>query len=78
MQTVFSVVIDADGNLAVDGKKAVLADLPGLAAAALKASPDVRATIAADKDCKHGVVIAVLDQLRSAGITKVGFAVVKP
>ncbi len=76
-QAVFTVAISAAGDLQVDGKKAVLGDVEPLAAAAVAAHSNLRAVVAADKDCKHGLVIAVVDQLRQAGIAKVGFAVDK-
>lgn len=76
-QIVFSVGIDRNGALTVDGKRvsdrsAVLS----LAAAAKKKSADVRAVIQADQNVTHGNVVRVMDELKQAGIAKIAFGVV--
>jgi len=76
VQLVLEVEIHANEELKADGK--VVADttaLIGVAKAAVAKSPDVRAVIRADKDAKHGRVIAVLDALKQAGISKIAFGV---
>lgn len=79
-QVVLSVTIDAAGHLALDG--APFADAAALqrAAAARAARGDVtaaelRAVIAASNASSHGAVVAAIDALRSAGVTKIAFAV---
>ena len=76
-QIVFSVGIDRNGAVTVDGKSvsdrsAVLS----LAVAAKKKSADVRAVIQADQNVTHGNVVRVMDELKQAGIAKIAFGVV--
>jgi biopolymer transport protein ExbD len=40
-----------------------------------RANPDIKISISADLMAMHGDVIAVLDKVRSAGITKVGYQI---
>jgi len=40
-----------------------------------RANPDIKVSISADLMAMHGDVIAVLDKVRSAGITKVGYQI---
>jgi biopolymer transport protein ExbD len=75
-QELFSVVIPASGAGQVNG--ALLAhddDLMPLARAAQAANKDLRAVIKADGEVPHRRVMHVLDLLRRAGVTKVGFGV---
>lgn len=39
------------------------------------ANPDVKVSISADKNALHGDVITLLDRVRSAGITKIGYQI---
>jgi biopolymer transport protein ExbD len=77
VQNVFSVELTVDGKTFVDGT--TLADDEGiapLAKAAKAKSPELRATIRADRKVEHGRVIHVLDLLKRAGVTKIAFAAV--
>lgn len=70
-----SVVIAADGAVHVDGKD-VAAD--AVADAVAQAHPDpstLEATIFADDLVPHGKVVQVLEQLRRAGIVRLGIVV---
>jgi biopolymer transport protein ExbD len=40
-----------------------------------QANPDIKVSISADLLAMHGDVIAVLDKVRSVGITKVGYQI---
>ena len=40
-----------------------------------RANPDIKVSISASLMAMHGDVIAVLDKVRSAGITKVGYQI---
>lgn len=76
IQTVFSVVLLADGNTLVDSKpvpndNAIL----GLAKAAHEKNPELRAVIKADASVPHGRVIHVLDLLKQAQVAKIAFGV---
>jgi biopolymer transport protein ExbD len=74
-QVVFAVSIDREGRVAVDKRPiASDAELHVAAQAALAATPDLRVVIQAARDSRHGDVIGVMDELRRAGATKIGFA----
>lgn len=76
VQTIFSVVLAADGRAQVDSKLISGDDaIFPLAQEAHKRNPDVRAVIKADSQVSHGRVIHVLDLLRKASFTKVAFGV---
>lgn len=77
-QVVFSVSIDKDGHVLAD-KKPVANDeeLRKYAADALAKNKDLRTVIQASAQTTHGNVIHVLDQLRQAGVVKIGFAIDK-
>jgi biopolymer transport protein ExbD len=74
VQLVFGLDVHANGEIVVDGKRvsddaAVLA----LAKESLAKNKDLRAVIRADKTVQHGRIIAVLDLLKKAGVTKIAF-----
>lgn len=73
--TVLRVAIAADGRLSVDGEPADLEGLRRASESALKQSPEARAAVAADGSARHERVIAVLDVLRSTGLTRLAFLV---
>ena len=77
-QVVFAVTIDKDGHVLAD-KRPINTDdeLKKAAADALAKDKDLRTVIQASAQVPHGTVIHVLDELRQAGITKIGFAVEK-
>jgi biopolymer transport protein ExbD len=75
-QTVLSVSITQDGQLAVNGRSiGQQGDVVALAGAARQRTPDVRAVIQADERVSHGTVVRVMDQLKKAGIAKIAFGV---
>jgi biopolymer transport protein TolR len=76
VQTVFSVALDKEGGLHIDGVKAPEGDLVPRAKAALQKDKELRAVIQADGDVSHRRVIDVLDRLKGAGLTKVAFGTV--
>lgn len=72
----FSITIDAHDQVAVDGGAVV----PGTglrrrAAEALQDTPGLRAVIAASSQAHYATIAAVMDDLRQAGVTRIGFAV---
>jgi biopolymer transport protein ExbD len=76
VQTVFSILLAADGRTVVDtteipSDEAIL----GLARTAQTAHPDLRAVIKADSAVTHGRVIHVLDLLKQAHVSKIAFGV---
>ena len=76
IQTVFSVVLAADGTTQVDSKTVPGDDvILGLAKAAHEKNPELRAVIKADSAVPHGRVIHVLDLLKQAQVGKIAFGV---
>ena len=76
VQTVFSIILLADGTTQVDSHPvdnddAVLA----LSKDARSKNPELRAVIKADTTVPHGRVIHVLDLLKQAGVAKIAFGV---
>jgi biopolymer transport protein ExbD len=76
VQTVFSIVLAADGRVMVDSNQVANDDaiLP-LARIAQTSHPDLRAVIKADAAVTHGRVIHVLDLLKQAHVSKIAFGV---
>jgi biopolymer transport protein TolR len=75
-QTVLVVGVDAQGHMTADGD--ALTDdgaLRALAARRLAEVPELRTVIQASSSASHGAVVHVLDELRSAGVHRVAFAV---
>ena len=77
--TVVSVVVKADGSLAVkEGAKLNTLDMPGLVAAVrdaeAKAGGQVPVVISADRDVRYERVISVMKNLQQANVERVGLA----
>ena len=76
VQTVFSVVLAADGSAQVDSQAIPSDDaLFVLAKEAHAKNADLRAVIKADTTVPHGRVIHVLDLLKQAQVSKIAFGV---
>jgi biopolymer transport protein TolR len=79
VQVVFAVMVPAQGATLVNGQP--LPDdgaLRAVAAEAVARDPDLRAVVQADGAVPHSRVIATLDLLRRAGVTRVAFATRAP
>jgi biopolymer transport protein ExbD len=76
VQTVFSILLSADGRTVVDSTQIASdeAILP-LARTAQTSHPELRAVIKADAAVTHGRVIHVLDLLKQAHVSKIAFGV---
>jgi biopolymer transport protein TolR len=75
LQVVFSVILPASGATLVDGEPVPTDErLRSLAQDALARTPALRAVISADGAVPHRRVLATLDLIKSAGITRVAFA----
>jgi biopolymer transport protein ExbD len=77
VQSVFSVALEKDGTLHIDGVQAKDEELIPRAKAALEKDKELRVVIQADGDVSHRRVIDVLDRLKGAGLTKVAFGTVQ-
>ena len=72
-----SIVIRGDGQLSLDGKKVDGEEIKRVAAQEIQLNPDIQAVIAADKDVAHGLVVSVLDMVKSAGVKKFAISIDK-
>src|SRR5882672_8326625 len=76
IQTVFSIVLAADGTTQIDSRSVQNDDvILGQARAAREKNPELRAIIKADSAVPHGRVIHVLDLLKQAQVAKIAFGV---
>lgn len=74
VQVIFSVLMPTDGRLLVNGEPVAGTEaLEKMARQALKENAELRAVIQADGDVPHKEVIAVLDTLKRAGLTRLAF-----
>lgn len=72
---VFAIAIDAEGHVSIDGKRVDTSEaLRRQATAARERDPELRAVLQASRKVEHGDVVRVLDDLRSAGVSRVAFA----
>ena len=71
------VALDGARRLTLAGKPVTPAQLTRALAAAVAVRPDQPVTVAADKGLPYGEVTAVLDEVRAAGVRKVGLEVVR-
>lgn len=72
--TAFVVSVDVDGRVTIDGKAAQPGDLSRRARQAREREPELRAIVHASRRVAHGEVVSVLDELRSAGVSRIAFA----
>jgi biopolymer transport protein ExbD len=76
IQTVFSIVLAADGSTMVDSVPVPNDDaIFPKAKSARDKNPELRAVIKADSSVTHGRVIHVLDLLKQAQVAKIAFGV---
>lgn len=75
-QVVFSVALNAQGNVKVDSREVASdKELLTLARSAKQHNPELRAVIQADTNVSHGKVVRVMDLLKQGGIGKIAFGV---
>ncbi len=75
-QKIWTITISPAGETRLDGELvAGKGTLRARAVRALARTPALRAVIAASGHTEHGAVVAVLDELRLAGLNRVAFAV---
>ena len=76
VQTVFSIVMAANGSAQVDSRAIPNDDaIMAIAHDAHAKNAELRAVIKADSSVQHGRVIHVLDLLKQAGVAKIAFGV---
>jgi biopolymer transport protein ExbD len=67
------VSVTADGSLYLDGQKTPDAAVQGRLVAVATRDPKARVLVKGDRQVAHGRVIAVVDMIRQAGLTRVVF-----
>ncbi len=72
-----AVALDGKRALTLSGKPVTAEQLRRALAAAVRLSPEQPVTVAADKSLPYGEVTALLDDIRAAGVRKVGLEVVR-
>jgi biopolymer transport protein ExbD len=75
-QVVFSLAVDAKGDMMVDSKPVKTdAEVLSLAKQARAKNSELRAVIRADAALSHGRVVRLMDLLKQGGIAKIAFGV---
>lgn len=69
-QSTVALVLTKEGEIFLNGREISERDLHEIIPAKLADDPDVKAIISADKECKHGDVIHIIDVIKGLGITK--------
>ncbi|MBL8718109.1 MAG: biopolymer transporter ExbD [Myxococcales bacterium] len=78
VQVVFTVAIDREGHVKVDGVEAKDdAALRAAATTAFAKHKELRTVVSASQAVPHGTVLHVVDELRKIGITKIAFGAEK-
>ena len=72
-----SISIDAKGGIFLNGRAIDEAGLKDFSGKLIKEKPLTQAVISADKDVTHGKVIAVIDAVKSSGVTKFAISIDK-
>jgi biopolymer transport protein ExbD len=73
----FNVTITKEGVIYANGDKLSEDALKSKAAELVAKKPEVQAMISADKETAHGVVINVIDIIKSAGVKKFAISIEK-
>jgi biopolymer transport protein ExbD len=72
------VLVTAEGEVLVGGKRVSEAELEGEIRALVKSTPDRTLTIRGDRGADYGMVVRVLDVARLAGAKSINLSAVKP
>ncbi len=72
-----TVALDAARRLSLSGKSVTRDELKKELSEAVRLSPEQPVTVAADKSLPYGEVTELLDDIRAAGVRKVGLEVVR-
>jgi biopolymer transport protein ExbD len=76
--TKLNVAVTKDGAIQLNGQKITLDALQAEAEKLREQNPEIQAIISADQSVPHGEVIAVIDKVKLAGVTKFAISVEKP
>lgn len=69
-----TVTLDQDGQIDINGQRISRNQLQDEVSLIIQDNPNTQAIISADKDISHGEVIAVIDIIKTAGVSKFAIA----
>lgn len=75
--SLLNISIRADGKVILQGKEVSDQQITEMAEQELKKNPETQAVISADKDVAHGIVVSVLDLIKSVGVKKFAISIDK-
>lgn len=71
------IVYNAKKEILLEGKKVSMDELERILTLGVKADPDLHVTLSADKVIPYGEIVQLLDQVRGAGVKKIGLEVAR-
>jgi biopolymer transport protein ExbD len=71
----FNVTVTPDGSLFLNKEPISLAELSQRVKAGLEKEPELMVIITADDEARHGAIVAVMDEVRLAGVSRLAIAV---
>jgi biopolymer transport protein ExbD len=71
----FNVTVTPDGSLFLNKEPISLAELGQRVKAGLEKEPELMVIITADDEARHGAIVAVMDEVRLAGVSRLAIAV---
>lgn len=72
-----SISVKSDGTFALNGKPSDTKSIHDYALQAVVGKPDLQAIISADKDVAHGIVVSIIDAVKTAGVKKFAITIDK-
>jgi biopolymer transport protein ExbD len=75
--TQMNIGITAEGKVYLNGSETTNEGIATVAAEMIQQSTDIQAVISADKEVAHGIVIGIIDTIKSAGIEKFAISIDK-
>lgn len=73
--TPFQIVIQAKGEITLNGKPITFEQIKNAAISFKEQNPEGQAIISADQSVPHGDVISILDQVKLGGIRRLGLSI---
>ena len=71
----FNITVTPDGSLFLNKEPITLAELGQRVKAGLEKEPELMVIITADDEARHGAIVAVMDEVRLAGVSRLAIAV---
>lgn len=68
------LTLDAEGHITVDNDPVSIGDAKSLMQRRMAENANAAVVLQADKDAAHGQVVAIMDMLKGAGVTKLSIA----